>query len=229
MTLKNILAQKLISCLLIIAILSPAGFVLFSIPQKTNAYLGVADLTIVNDPVDSVPTLLMTIRDVVRAVLKALLEKIARNLLDKMTQSTVNWINNGFQGKPLFLEQPGNFVKDIVKGELKGIPVLRHAAADGNARCAVVHPKAQALHLAIRVKHHPAEVRFGRHVQHFLLPVERVGVERPVAHGEGIPSRPLRWRMNDGIFNADDRHRALADRAKSHGQVIDVHPGKCCG
>ena len=36
-----------------------------------------------------------------------------------MTQSTINWINSGFHGAPLFIERPDAFFKDIAKYEIK--------------------------------------------------------------------------------------------------------------
>jgi len=38
-----------------------------------------------------------------------------------MTKSVTNWINSGFHGAPLFLENPGSFFQDIGKYEIKNL------------------------------------------------------------------------------------------------------------
>ena len=43
---------------------------------------------------------------------------IIKMLLQKITLSTVNWINSGFDGKPAFIQDPGKFFKDIAKNEI---------------------------------------------------------------------------------------------------------------
>ncbi|OIO29177.1 hypothetical protein AUJ22_01905 [Candidatus Nomurabacteria bacterium CG1_02_31_12] len=43
---------------------------------------------------------------------------IIKMLLQKLTISTVTWINNGFDGKPAFLQDPGKFFKDIARTEI---------------------------------------------------------------------------------------------------------------
>ena len=39
-------------------------------------------------------------------------------MLQKITLSTVEWINNGFGGKPAFIQDPGEFFGDIAKNEI---------------------------------------------------------------------------------------------------------------
>lgn len=114
MIFKNALSQKIISVLLIIAVLSPA-FIIFSMPKKSSAIFGVAD--VVFDPALFAKEVWKVIKETIRQFLMA----IARKLLDKITQSTINWINSGFRGKPLFVENPGSFFKDIAKEQLRGI------------------------------------------------------------------------------------------------------------
>ncbi len=46
---------------------------------------------------------------------------IAKKSLQKLTESTVNWINDGFHGAPLFVENPKSFFKDIAKYEIKNL------------------------------------------------------------------------------------------------------------
>lgn len=107
---KNKTFQKFISCFLIIAILSPAGFVMFAKPPKTEAIFGIGDVNIQA----------LDIQEIVWKVLEQVLMYVARKLLDKMTQSTINWINSGFEGKPLFIENPESFFRDIAKEQLRG-------------------------------------------------------------------------------------------------------------
>lgn len=114
MIFKNAFSQKIISFFLIIAVLSPA-FIIFSMPKKSSAIFGVAD--VVFDPALFAKEVWKVIKETIRQFLMA----IARKLLDKITQSTINWINSGFRGKPLFVENPGSFFKDIAKEQLKGI------------------------------------------------------------------------------------------------------------
>ncbi|HEV7702348.1 MAG TPA: hypothetical protein VGO63_02815 [Candidatus Paceibacterota bacterium] len=60
-------------------------------------------------------------KECLKEVLKDILKFAARRLLAQMTQSTVNWINTGFHGAPLFLENPGSFFKDIAKFEIRDL------------------------------------------------------------------------------------------------------------
>lgn len=43
---------------------------------------------------------------------------IIKMLLQKLTVSTVNWINSGFDGSPAFVQDPGKFFNDIAKNEI---------------------------------------------------------------------------------------------------------------
>ena len=43
---------------------------------------------------------------------------IIKMLLQKMTVSTINWINSGFDGSPAFIQNPGKFFNDIRKNEI---------------------------------------------------------------------------------------------------------------
>lgn len=60
-------------------------------------------------------------KECVKEILRDLLKVVAKRFLAKMTESTVNWINSGFHGKPLFLENPGSFFKDIAKSEIRNM------------------------------------------------------------------------------------------------------------
>lgn len=50
--------------------------------------------------------------------LKSIGRIVVKLLLQKITFSTVEWINNGAEGKPLFLSDPGDFFYDIARNEL---------------------------------------------------------------------------------------------------------------
>jgi len=52
--------------------------------------------------------------------LKSIGQMVVKMLLQKITVSTVEWINNGFEGKPLFLQNPGQYFGDIAKNEILG-------------------------------------------------------------------------------------------------------------
>ncbi len=45
----------------------------------------------------------------------------AKKMLAKISISTINWINGGFEGKPLYLENPGSFFQGIIDEEVSGI------------------------------------------------------------------------------------------------------------
>lgn len=50
--------------------------------------------------------------------LKSIGRLVIKMLLQKMTLATVDWINNGFDGGPAFLQDPEGFFKDIRKNEI---------------------------------------------------------------------------------------------------------------
>ncbi len=124
MTLKN-KTTKLISTLLIISIISPS--VLFSKPQKAQAVVGVP----VNDFVSqgflttvagsTVSNTGLHIKDFAAFLLQQVMQIIAKQILAKITQATIKWINEDFHGSPLFLENPGAFFQDIAKSQIRGM------------------------------------------------------------------------------------------------------------
>lgn len=44
---------------------------------------------------------------------------LAKTLLAKLTDSIINWINNGFDGNPFYIGDSGSFFKNIIKDELQ--------------------------------------------------------------------------------------------------------------
>ncbi|MFA6177764.1 MAG: hypothetical protein WC694_02625 [Candidatus Paceibacterota bacterium] len=105
---------KFISALLIISIITPT--ILFSIPRQVRAAV-----VPVGVPVNDYLTEAWTFKDWAKRIGEQLLKTIAKQLLAKMTQSTINWINSDFHGSPLFLENPTSFFNDIAKSELKNV------------------------------------------------------------------------------------------------------------
>lgn len=126
MTSKN-KTIKFISALLIFSILAPS--ILFSRPKKVNAMPvfdapvavttgATAGATATSATVETT-SLGLQIKDVAKEIGKQLLMTVARRFLQEMTKGTINWINSGFHGSPLFLENPESFFKDIAKYEIK--------------------------------------------------------------------------------------------------------------
>jgi len=127
MSLKNNTSQKIISALLIISIIAPS--VLFSMPKRIQAQ-GLP--TQEQGPLSYLRTILtgtgttagvtntaISVKNVAKEILRQILMTVARKLLQDMTKSTVNWINSGFHGSPLFLQNPESFFKDIAKFEIR--------------------------------------------------------------------------------------------------------------
>ncbi len=50
--------------------------------------------------------------------IKAVGRLMIKKLIQKLTVSTVNWINSGFDGSPAFIQDPGKFFNDIAKNEI---------------------------------------------------------------------------------------------------------------
>ncbi len=127
---------KFISFLLIISILTPT--ILFSNPKKVRAFwwstvstdvsTGItagatgtgAASTIVNTGTN-ISNLGLKIKNVAIEVGKQILKAVAKRALQEMTKATINWINSGFHGQPLFLENPDSFFEDIAKSEVKNM------------------------------------------------------------------------------------------------------------
>ncbi|MDR3519786.1 MAG: hypothetical protein P4L63_02785 [Candidatus Pacebacteria bacterium] len=71
--------------------------------------------------VDTHISLAMKIEAAAKEVLRQAIIVIEHKLLDSITQSTVNWINSGFSGSPLFVQNPSQFFGDIGQFEIKNI------------------------------------------------------------------------------------------------------------
>jgi hypothetical protein len=139
---ENKKIQKFISSILITVIMAQSIFL--SMPEKVSAVIGVGDINIesgsvIVDTVSSaiyraddtvtkkvgvtaeVATSTTTVKTWYEKILEQVLMAIARRALQEITKSTVTWINGGFHGSPLFLENPKSFFEDIVKSEVKAV------------------------------------------------------------------------------------------------------------
>ncbi|MEK7551482.1 MAG: hypothetical protein AAB532_02690, partial [Patescibacteria group bacterium] len=125
---NNRTSQKFISLLILISILVPN--VLFLKPVKVSAQVATFDVpteietgvTAVSSGTTAIATVTDTAYEIQKAlkeILRQALMTVARRLLQEMTKKTVTWINSGFHGSPLFLENPKSFFKDIGKYEIK--------------------------------------------------------------------------------------------------------------
>ncbi len=87
---------------------------LTAIVSTHSAPLGVTSAQTTADTV-------ISIKNVAKEILKVIGRNLARKALQGITTSINNWVNSGFHGAPLFLENPGSFFKDIVKSEIKDV------------------------------------------------------------------------------------------------------------
>lgn len=121
-------SQKILSGILIVVILTPS--ILFSKPKKAEALIpdflnaalnAIGNAFNSNTSVQSTTQTGFDIKDFAERIGKQVLSTIAKRFLQEMTKSTINWINSGFHGNPLFLENPQSFFKDIAKYEVKNL------------------------------------------------------------------------------------------------------------
>jgi hypothetical protein len=133
--------QKLVSFLFIVGVLAPVLFV-FSIPRKAGADAltpivtdFVSEISLVYVGGSSSTTAAATTEGTIaqnastlvdqktwyEEILDQLWKAVARKVLQELTKSVVGWVNNGFHGSPLFLENAESFFTDIVKSEVKTI------------------------------------------------------------------------------------------------------------
>src|SRR3989338_826038 len=111
---KNKTIQKFTSSLIIIFMLMPAVFLSFG-PRQAEA------VNPVGVPTNDFTVQIIGWKTIAKEVWKQLMMSLARRLINKVTQSTINWINSGFHGNPLFLENPQSFFKDIAKYEVRNL------------------------------------------------------------------------------------------------------------
>jgi hypothetical protein len=109
---KNKKIHKIISSIIMVSMLMPTIFFAPK-PQKAEAFLGFGDIVI--DPAH----IAVTTKLVVQEILRQFIMTVTRKLLDRVTQSTINWINTGNFGNPFYVENSDNFFKDIAKSQVK--------------------------------------------------------------------------------------------------------------
>ncbi|MFA6300931.1 MAG: hypothetical protein WC609_01110 [Candidatus Paceibacterota bacterium] len=112
--------KKLISVLLIISFLLPGSVFLYPKNAKAalDASIMVPTVALFSDAI-ATPNAAANVWQQVKRVAEYVLMAIIQRILDQMTQDVVGWINSGFHGSPLFLENPDSFFKDIAKSEIK--------------------------------------------------------------------------------------------------------------
>ncbi len=129
MTFKKEKIQKLISSILVVLILAPS-FIFLTVPKKAEAQW-VDPVAAIQRVVGNISSALSAtanvtgtaaqLKEIAKAIVRETLKAVARKALAEMTKSTVNWINTGFHGAPLFLENPGSFFQDVAKSEIKDL------------------------------------------------------------------------------------------------------------
>lgn len=117
---------KSISVILTILVLIPSVFL--SKPQEakalvasqlTDIFTGATAGSSATGSSASVTQTSFTIKSFAKDVLKQIIMSVEKRLLAQMTKSTINWINTGFHGSPLFVQNPQSFFRDIGKYEVK--------------------------------------------------------------------------------------------------------------
>lgn len=126
--LKNTTTQKIISSSLVILVLAPT--ILFFLPKQARAFslcppaiptgtdVPVADISTQGSTGLSCAT---DIKSWAQKLLEIAGQIAAQKLSQYMTQAVVGWINNGFHGSPLFLQNSDSFFQDIAKSEVKNL------------------------------------------------------------------------------------------------------------
>ncbi len=115
MNIKQIILNKITLTLFVFIISFSAS------TQKAHALFGVGD--IVTDPGNTVQGVLQVAEGTTQTFLQnslnykeflldALVNIMAKQLINQMTTSIVNWINSGFEGNPSFITDPGGFFLD---------------------------------------------------------------------------------------------------------------------
>jgi hypothetical protein len=131
MIFKNPKTQKIISSLLVILILITPFFL---VKPKTTESSGIPVVDILGNIWDGLKSALISIgstsqvtdttisiKNVAAEIFRQALMAVARKALQEITKSTVNWINSGFHGNPLYIENASSFFEDIAKSEVKNL------------------------------------------------------------------------------------------------------------
>jgi hypothetical protein len=94
----------------------PVGFEWLT---KINNALNTMDAT--SSANSNLTNLGITLKNVAKEILRQALITMGHQLLVGITQDTVNWINSGFHGSPLFVQNSDQFFSNIAESEVKNI------------------------------------------------------------------------------------------------------------
>ena len=108
MNMQKTLTKK-ISLLLIVSILS-LNFSFLTIPKRADAFLGIGDITFSFDAANFGEMLTEFATKVAEATISATAHALARQLIIKTTEATVDWINGGFDGNPAYVADFSKFL-----------------------------------------------------------------------------------------------------------------------
>lgn len=129
MIFKNSKIQKLVSVFLLISILIPS-FLFVNIKKAEaipvidvlqNIWSGIKVALTTSGNVSQATTATTAVKTWYQEILGQILRAIARKALQEITKSTINWINSGFHGNPLYIENSSSFFEDIAKSEVKNL------------------------------------------------------------------------------------------------------------
>jgi hypothetical protein len=133
MMFKSKKSQRFVSTLLVVIILLPS-LVVFSAPNRARAVtdvpaFGQRVVTFAQKLFSNIKdtfiagstgtTAGIKTKELAKDILMEVAKAAAMKALQEVTKSTINWINGGYHGRPLFLENPESFFKDIEKFEVR--------------------------------------------------------------------------------------------------------------
>jgi hypothetical protein len=145
--------KKIIAGIFVLSlVLAGTGFI---IPHKARAILGVGD--VVYDPANTTESTFDVIENGITSsvtsalgvktfTLDAIATAIAKQILQQLTLSVVNWINSGFNGSPAFVTNPAQYFQNI-GDEIAG----NFLEADGDLRF-LCSPFSLDVRVALAVK-----------------------------------------------------------------------------
>lgn len=157
MVYPSFFSKKVLSSVLMLLIIFPLGFLLNPKPAQAQwaVYDGPNHGTAIAGWLSMIPNTTANVVNTVKEQgLDAIGYIIAKAILSKMTASTVNWINTGFQGNPSFLTDPERFFGNI--GDQVATQYILGANSPLNQLCS---PFKAEVRLAL-VKNHLQENTF---------------------------------------------------------------------
>ncbi|MES2471022.1 MAG: hypothetical protein V4526_02210 [Patescibacteria group bacterium] len=121
--------KKTIAVFITASLILQSGLFLFT-PQKVEAQLATLDAgNLVQSTISAIGDSISSVAEVAseytswssnykETILDPLAYAVAKTLLSSLTASVVEWINNGFEGSPSFLSNPGGFFQDLIGEEI---------------------------------------------------------------------------------------------------------------